>query len=219
MPIPNIRKNKEIRVGKPSPPWMVTYSDLMTQILIFFVMMFALATALNELQLVALKEKLQAYVEEHHLKDMVHLEINQKGLVISLREKLMFDRGKAEIYPYAKKILGDLAGYLMHGREGKPYPNDVRIEGHTCNLPIHTKEFPSNWELSTARATNVTRYLVEETHFLPEKISSAGYGEYQPVSPNDTEAHRALNRRIDIIVRRISARGSKPTVIKEALTR
>lgn len=211
MPIPNIRR-ADTQIGRAAPPWMVTYSDLMTQILIFFVMLFALAAALNELQLVSLKKKLEAYVKEHGLQNMVALDIDEKGLVISLRERLMFNRGQAEIYPYAERVLGDIAGFV------KDAPNDVRIEGHTCNLPIHTEKFPSNWELSSARATNVTRYLVEEVKFPAKRLASAGYGEYHPVFPNDTEKHRALNRRIDIVVRRISARAKPPTV-KEALTR
>ncbi|MBA7513750.1 Peptidoglycan-associated lipoprotein [subsurface metagenome] len=194
------RVDSEIKVGKSAPAWMLTYSDLMTQLLIFFVMMFALASAMNEMQLVKLKKKLEVYVTENRLEDYIGLKIDEKGLVISLREKLMFDSGKAEIHQEAKYILKDIT------KEITDVPNNTRIEGHTDNVPIGPElrsKFPTNWELSTARATNVTRYVLEALNFPPKRISSAGYGEYQPVVENDTEEHRAMNRRVDIVVQRI----------------
>jgi len=196
---------KEIQVGKSSPPWMTTYSDLMTQILIFFVMLFALAAALNELQLIELKRHLEKYVVENNLEDAVGLQINEKGLVISLMEKYMFDSGKAEIYPEAEVILEEIV------KECITVPNNMNIEGHTDNVPIHTPEFPSNWELSAARATNVTRYLIEKLDFPPKRLASGGYGEYQPVASNDTPDGRTKNRRVDVIVRRLPS-GSAVTV-------
>ncbi len=78
--------------------------------------------------------------------------------------------------------------------------NHVRIEGHTDNVPINTAEFSSNWELSTRRATEVVRHLIEKYGFQPGRISASGYAEYRPVAPNDTEQNRALNRRIEIIL-------------------
>ncbi len=197
------RAGEGIKIGKPAPAWMLTYSDLMTQILIFFVMMFALASAMNEMQLIRLKKKLEAYVVENQLESYIGLGIDEKGLVISLREKLMFDSGKAEIYQEAKDILKDIT------KEIGDVPNNTRIEGHTDNVPIGAElksKFPTNWELSTARATNVTRYLLETLNFPPQRISSAGYGEYQPVVDNDSEEHKAMNRRVDIVVQRIGTR-------------
>jgi len=194
------RMDNEIKVGKSAPAWMLTYSDLMTQVLIFFVMMFALASAMNEMQLVKLKKRLETYVMENRLENYIGLKIDEKGLVISLREKLMFDSGRAEIHQEAKYILKDLTNEIID------VPNDTRIEGHTDNVPIGPElrsKFPTNWELSTARATNVTRYLLETLKFPPGRISSAGYGKYQPVMDNDTEEHKAMNRRVDIVVQRI----------------
>jgi len=197
------RGDEEIKIGKPAPAWMLTYSDLMTQVLIFFVMMFALASAMNEMQLIKLKKKLEAYVTGQQLGNYIGLTINEKGLVVSLREKLMFDSGRAEIHQEAKDILKDIT------IEIGDVPNNTRIEGHTDNVPIGPElksKFPTNWELSTARATNVTRYLLETLNFPPQRISSAGYGEYQPVVDNDTEEHKAMNRRVDIVVQRIGTR-------------
>jgi chemotaxis protein MotB len=206
------RGNKEIEVGRPAPAWMLTYSDLMTQVLIFFVMMFALASAMNEMQLIRLKKKLEAYVTEEQLENYIGLTINEKGLVVSLREKLMFDSGTAEIYQEAKDILKDIT------IEIGDVPNNTRIEGHTDNVPIGPElksKFPTNWELSTARATNVTRYLLEALNFPPQRISSAGYGEYQPVVDNDTEEHKAMNRRVDIVVQRIGTRLKRPEGVRK----
>jgi len=206
--------NKEIQVGKPSPPWLLTYSDLMTQVLIFFVMMFALASAMNELQLIKLKKKLEGYVVERQLGNYIGLTITEKGLVISLREKLMFDSGRAEIHEEAKYILKDLTKEIVD------VPNNTRIEGHTDNVPIGPElksKFPTNWELSTARATNVTRYLLETLNFPPGRISSAGYGEYQPFVDNDTEEHKAMNRRVDIVVQRIGTGLKRKKGIKKIL--
>jgi len=206
--------HKEIQVGKPSPPWLLTYSDLMTQVLIFFVMMFALASAMNELQLIELRKKLEKYVMEQQLGNYITLRINEKGLVVSLREKLMFDSGKAEIHEEANYILRDLTKEIVD------VPNNVRIEGHTDNVPIGPElksKFPTNWELSTARATNVTRYLLETMNFPPERISSAGYGEYQLIVENDNEEHRAMNRRVDIVVQRIGTTLKRKKEVKKIL--
>ncbi len=154
------RKNKDntIQVGKPSPPWMLTYSDLMTQILIFFVMMFALASAMNEMQLLKLKKRISHYVKEKHLEEVIGLTINEKGLIISLREKIMFNSGEAVIFPSAKKMLSEISTFVI------PAPNEIAVEGHTDNVPISKRlksKYATNWELSTARATNVARYLIE----------------------------------------------------------
>jgi chemotaxis protein MotB len=168
------RNNEEIQVGKSSPPWMVTYSDLVTQLLIFFVMMFALAATLNELQLKQIKKRLERYAHEQKLEDVISLEINTQGLVISLNERLMFDSGQAEIYEEAKNILADIS------KEITDIPNNVRIEGHTDSVPIKNEKFPSNWELSTTRATNVARFLIENLSFPPERVSAGGYSKYHP---------------------------------------
>ena len=206
------RVDSEIKVGRSAPTWMLTYSDLMTQVLIFFVMMFALASAMNEMQLVKLKKRLETYVTEKQLENYIGLKIDEKGLVISLREKLMFDSGKAKIHEEAKYILKDLTKEIID------VPNNTRIEGHTDNVPIGPElksKFPTNWELSTARATNVTRYVLETLKFPPKRISSAGYGEYQPIVDNDTEEHRAMNRRVDIVVQRIGTRLKRPEGVKK----
>jgi chemotaxis protein MotB len=76
---------------------------------------------------------------------------------------------------------------------------EVRIEGHTDDLPIRTVHFPSNWELSTARAVNVLRYFIETVGISSERLSAVGFSEFQPMVPNDSAGHRARNRRVEII--------------------
>lgn len=192
------RRKEGIQVGRAAPPWMMSYSDLVTQLLIFFVMLFALSVAAIDDQLKKIKEKVDAYVEANNLQKVVFTDINQKqGLVISLREKLMFDSGKADIHKEAENVISNIVKLLSD------VPNRVAIEGHTDNVPISTPEFPSNWELSTSRATNVTRFLLEELKFNAKRISSSGYGEFQPVGNNATAIGRAANRRVDIVVRRL----------------
>jgi chemotaxis protein MotB len=120
--------------------------------------------------------------------------MGRDGLVISLREAGFFDSGsatpKADALPTLRKIaekLGDT-------------PYDLRVEGHTDNVPIHNAAFASNWELSSLRATGIARLFIEMKVIEPDRISAAGYAEYHPVASNDTEEGRAQNRRVDLVV-------------------
>ena len=116
------------------------------------------------------------------------------GLVISLHEAGFFSSGSAEVRPAALSMLFVLANTLPAG--------PLRIEGHTDNIPIHTDQFASNWELSTARSTSIARLLLEHGPINPANLSVAGYAEYHPVASNATEDGRTQNRRVDIIVLR-----------------
>lgn len=124
----------------------------------------------------------------------VSLEMGRDGLVISLREAGFFESGsatpKAEALPTLRQIAGRLG----------PTPYDLRIEGHTDNVPIHTVEFDSNWELSTARATRVARLFLEMKAIPADRLSAAGYAEFHPVASNDTAEGRSENRRVDLVV-------------------
>ncbi len=196
--MPLKKKEESLELGKPAPAWMVSYSDLVTQLLTFFVMLFALSSAATEDQLKKIKKKIDDYVIENKLERFVSTKITLKeGLVISFSEKYMFDVGKADIYPEAKEVIKNIVSLLVDE------PNRIAIEGHTDNTPINTREFPSNWELSTTRATRVLRYLIEELNIDPKRLTAAGFGEYHPVAPNDTPENKSKNRRVDIIVRRL----------------
>jgi chemotaxis protein MotB len=124
----------------------------------------------------------------------VALKVGRDGLVISLREVGFFDSGSAEVKLKSEPSVARIASVL------KAHPYNVRIEGHTDNVPIHTEHFASNWELSTARATEMTKLFITRYEFPPERLSAAGFGEFHPAAPNATQEGRALNRRVDIVI-------------------
>ena len=140
-------------------------------------------------------KKIQRFVKEEDLEDQVRLRVDERGLVISLvTDKVLFPKGQAEISDSSRKILSGIAAAL------KQVPNQIRVEGHTCNLPVSSKKYPSNWELSTARATVVIRYLIEQCKIPADRLSAAGYADSKPLVPNTNEKDRALNRRVDLVV-------------------
>lgn len=118
----------------------------------------------------------------------------KRGLLIRLESEIFFDSGKADINPAALPAIEKI------GEVVRNVPNDIRVEGHTDNVPIKTDAFPSNWELSTARALAVVRYFIERSGISPARLSAAGYGESRPVADNDTSPGRARNRRVEILL-------------------
>jgi len=142
----------------------------------------------------AIRRNVEAIANSEAFKGRVRTRVDARGLVISLGEGGFFPSGSDQITPEGRKLLDaiatSLAGTSSH----------VRVEGHTDNVPISTGRFPSNWELSTARATAVVAYLVQRFGFIPESLSAGGYSEFRPVATNETEEGRARNRRIDIVV-------------------
>jgi chemotaxis protein MotB len=228
---------------------LITYSDLITLLMIFFVILYAMskidvykflhlsaslskalynqnqiqlnglgttgliaqeptgppspeyrksaAEVAEEQQLAQIKLQLESYIRQQGVAGQVVVEEKPRGLLISLRDAVLFDTGKADLKPEAKKLLDGLLPFLTQ------VDNPLSIEGHTDNRPIHTAEFPSNWELSTARALTVLEYL--QAHGVdPRRLSATGYGEWRPVAPNNTEAGQALNRRVNITIERKS---------------
>jgi chemotaxis protein MotB len=124
----------------------------------------------------------------------VSIQMGRDGLVISLREAGFFDSGSATPKPGTLPILRRIAASLSRT------PYDLRIEGHTDNVPIHNEKFDSNWELSTARATTIARLFLDLKTISPDRISAAGYAEFHPVASNATPEGRAQNRRVDLVV-------------------
>ena len=116
------------------------------------------------------------------------------GLVISLREVGFFESGSAQMKAASEPAFDRIANLLRE----RAYR--LRIEGHSDNTPIHTPQFPSNWELSTARATEIVRLLIVREGFAPARMSAAGYAEYHPVATNFTAEGRGMNRRVDIVI-------------------
>jgi chemotaxis protein MotB len=141
-----------------------------------------------------LQKELEQVLGPEIKKGEVALKAGHGGLVVSLREVGFFDSGSAEVKLKSEPVVARIAKSLNARRF------NVRIEGHTDNVPIHTDRFASNWELSTARATEVAKLFITRYGFPPESLSAAGFAEFHPAAPNDTEKGRSLNRRVDIVI-------------------
>ncbi|GAW92926.1 OmpA family protein [Calderihabitans maritimus] len=235
------KKDREDIREQGAPAWMVTYSDLMTLLLVFFVLIYSFSvldvqkfkafiasfpgvgvldkgTAPLDWEqkfaegntpgveenlprpesrldpLVGVYALIQQYLQEKGLEEDVLATYEDRGIALDIKERILFDSGKADLKPEAKEFLDGLAGLLSK------LPNQISVEGHTDNRPINTVEFPSNWELSAARASRVVRYFTEKHNLDPRKFVVVGFGEYHPVAPNDTPENQAQNRRVVIVI-------------------
>ena len=228
-----------------SERWLLTYSDLITLLMIFFVVMYAMSNvdarkysqaaesfkgvfsgtsyvvgeggsgngtgtergvssgkvASNKMVPVEeasktekMQQDIKTYLNESNLDDRVKMSIEPRGLVIRFEDNVLFESGKADVLPAYKKDL------LEIGKMAQTLENNIVVEGHTDNVPIHNGRFESNWELAAMRAINVIDMLVGEGGLKPEKLAAVSYGEYKPIKPNTSKEGREQNRRIDIIV-------------------
>ena len=185
--------------------WLYSYADLMTQLLLFSILMLtALGLKAPEPQpdkpppppdpLADTVKALDRIIEESDdLKDVMVVDRGSDRVVVRMKSQLLFPPGQAQLEPKAVPVLGEVASAIAR------VPNQVRVEGHTDDTPIATAAFPSNWELSSARAISVVRYL-EERGLAKERLSVAGYGEFHPIVANDGPANRAMNRRVEIVL-------------------
>ncbi|MEY7999405.1 flagellar motor protein MotB [Clostridium sp. Mt-5] len=219
--------------------WMLTYSDLITLLMIFFIVMYSMSqvdqskykqlseslsiamgggksiigqdntssikddvkkidtpdsTEAEEKKLSELKVQLDKYLKDNGMSKDVSTTIDERGLVVSMNDTLLFDTGKADIRPEFQQELTEMGKILNQ------LGNYIRIEGHTDNVPISNSEYSSNWKLSCDRASNVTEFFVARAGIQPQKLSAIGYGEYRPIADNSNEAGKAKNRRVDIII-------------------
>ena len=154
----------------------------------------SLAAASEDADLATLQHQLREALHHEIAVHEVSLHRETDGLIVSLREFGFFDSGSAAIKPESLSTLDRIASILAI----RTYK--LRIEGHTDNVPIHTVQMASNWELSTARATELVRVLISRHSFAAERLSAAGYAEFHPVASNRTPQGRAQNRRVDIVV-------------------
>ncbi|MEE3392476.1 MAG: OmpA family protein [Lachnospiraceae bacterium] len=145
-------------------------------------------------QMARLHVELQHLFENSKLKGKATSVIDKRGLVVSLNSAILFDSGSAEIKPENARTLAHLGKILKRVNKG------IRIEGHTDNVPIHSAVYPSNWELSAARASSIVKLFIDNDKISPDKLVAVGYGEYRPVADNSTAEGRSKNRRVDIIV-------------------
>ncbi|NMA86368.1 MAG: flagellar motor protein MotB [Tissierellia bacterium] len=234
------RRQEENNVGD----WLTTYSDMVTLLLTFFVLLFSFSeidaqkfrNIMSSFQggtgvldggasleiseevppfeeeleedLEKLKEILEEYADSIGLGSEIILSVEERGLVIRFMDNVLFDSGKADLKPESIKILNALAE-ILNREEFKE--RLIKIEGHTDTDPIiYSKNFPTNWELSAIRATNVLRHLVEKENIDGNRVSSSGYSFYRPIAPNNSSENKQKNRRVDIVILRTSYEEIEP---------
>ncbi|AVQ37288.1 chemotaxis protein MotB [Clostridium botulinum] len=134
------------------------------------------------------------FVDKNNLKSSVEVKEDGRGVIIQLRDNVLFEIGRADIKAESKQIMDKINGLIA------TLPNEVIVEGHTDNVPIKNEVYGSNWELSTARAVNVLRYFVETKKQNPVRFTAAGYGEYRPIAQNNSDVNKAKNRRVNIVI-------------------
>ncbi len=235
------RKKKEEEQKAGAPEWMATYGDMMTLLLVFFVLLFASSnvdsqkydavvqslsgslgildsgttismeplinsypsdsptdTPTSNKEFSDIQEELEGVLENQNLKGKVKLSLDERGLTVRFLDNVLFDSGKADLKPESKKIIDDISPILKQSKK------DITVEGHTDNIPISTYKYPSNWELSTTRAVNVVKYMIEIGKIDPIRLSPAGYADQHPISDNSTLDGRKNNRRVDVVILRSS---------------
>jgi chemotaxis protein MotB len=147
----------------------------------------------SDSQLAHIYNELKDLVERRNLERDVGVDFSPRGLVMRLSDRALFDAGVAAVSPQALPLLKKVGAVIAETSY------EVRVEGHTDDVPIKTMQFPSNWELSTARAVNVLRYFIETYRIPRERLSAEGFGEFQPLVPNSSSENRTKNRRVEII--------------------
>lgn len=205
----------------PGSLWLIPYGNMMTVLMVLFLILYSFTfnqnsssyeKVLTQLQseFTQLDKKAQKkfeakqkeseaateiadYLSEKGLDKLANVDVNAQRIRIQLATPVLFDSGAAELKMDAASILNEIADIL------KKVPNKVIVEGHTDNIPISTLNYANNWELSVDRAINVINYM-KTIGLPPERFAAAGYGEFQPVTANDTLEGRSKNRRIEFII-------------------
>jgi chemotaxis protein MotB len=226
---------KKKKAGKEnSERWLLTYSDLITLLMVFFVLLYSMSkTDVAKFQQLAaslhsalgsgvLQQSSQISINDSttsanslvdqsifdHIKQsvsqatkqngidpsLINIQTTPEGISISISGMLLFYNGTDEIKPDGITLLQTIGANIQ------PIPNNVRIEGHTDDIAPQNSPYATNWELSAARAVAVVRFLTDQIHVTPSRLSAVGYGQYHPIVPNDTREHRETNRRAVIVI-------------------
>ncbi|MCM3704844.1 MULTISPECIES: flagellar motor protein MotS [Cytobacillus] len=230
------RRRRSPEPPKGAPRWMVTFSDLVTLILVFFILLFSMSQIdLMKFQAISdsfrdrqvldfqqsiipaenqeemeenrgedgadrsdlldeLQMEIQSFLEENGLEEVIVANRTERGVVLVLQEQALFESGEASLIDSSYSFL-DKVGTLLANM-----PNLVKVEGHTDDRPITTYRYPSNWELSAARASTVIRYLTEGHKLDSHRFMAVGYGETRPIVPNSGPENWEKNRRVEIII-------------------
>lgn len=154
-----------------------------------------LALAEDYKELAAIQDKVKAYIVERNMEDKLEAELTSKGLVLKIKDGVLYGSGSADISEGAGAIVEEISKMLVTDP-----PRSIFIEGHTDNIPSNSAAFPSNWELSSARAINFMKILLENDDLDPRKFSATGFAEHQPIAGNDTVEGRAENRRVEVLI-------------------
>ncbi|MEW9198547.1 flagellar motor protein MotS [Bacillus velezensis] len=226
-----LRKERFERRNKPehsggSPRWMVTFADLITLILVFFILLFSMSqidaekfqSAVSSIHTNGsggepassdkanenkeqdlLLQNVKTYIKAHHLSSKLTAKRDERGVVLVLQEAVLFQTGKADVLKNAEPVLHQIAVLL------KTIPNDIQVEGHTDSRRISTYQFPSNWELSSARAASVIRYFTANEDFSAKRFISAGYADTKPLKDNKSPGHMKENRRVEIVIKKTTS--------------
>ncbi len=223
-----------------APEWMLTYGDMVTLLLCFFVLLFAMSTV-DAVKIRAVKQSLdeafsstfsinnaagsaqrvitggrgltdvkfpanlwpipkivqraKKLLGKVSIKDNIEVVPGKQDVRLRVPSGVMFERGQAELKPQAKELLDALSPLLAEVPE-----NDIQIDGHTDDAPLNSPQFPSNWELSSARSSAVARYFIDQHAINPKRFCVRGFASYQPLYPNDNDTSRSKNRRVEIIL-------------------
>lgn len=243
----SIRRNKSTG----APKWMVTYSDMITLILVFFILLFSMSqinlvkfeaisdsfknrmifdnspspvpmenptehtsdlesgknsnefenpthlenvTEQDDETLDELMKDVEQYLDKNELNNVISANRNERGVVLVLQELILFDSGEAKILRSGEPFLNKIGSLLTK------IPNKIKVEGHTDNKPMESFRYPSNWELSGARASSVVRYLVDENDFDESRFTIVGYSDTKPLVPNNSPENMSKNRRVEIVI-------------------
>lgn len=245
----NNRRKKKQQQKSGGGGWIVTFSDLMSLLLTFFILLYSMSTIdaikfqevsnylqfslsgdgrpsildggqqfspdpfddsplsdidwdpeLDEilepasLEMMEMYDKVSGHVSEMQLEADVKVMMINSGVYVEIKDAILFSSGSSELKASGVDLLSKLEQML------NDFDNDIVVEGHTDNVPMKSKTYPSNWELSTARAVSVLRYLNESLNVDPTRLSARGYGEYSPIVPNDSEENKAKNRRVNLMI-------------------
>lgn len=147
-------------------------------------------------QLLEIKKEIDRYIQQNNMTGDLQTVLTEDGLMIRIKDSALFASGSAQLLPDSKPFADEIAKMLA------TLPQRVVVSGHTDNVPINTREFPSNWELSSTRAINFMKFLLAEGNLKAERFSAIGYGEYRPIAPNDGSESRQKNRRVEILIMR-----------------
>ncbi|GAA1384421.1 flagellar motor protein MotB [Peribacillus frigoritolerans] len=146
-------------------------------------------------ELTEVQERVNAYIEKNDLTNKLGTNLTDEGMLISIRENVLFESGVAEVRSENRKMAKEISGLLV-----MDLPRNIIVSGHTDNIPIKNSKYESNWDLSVIRSVNFMKLLLENKDLDPEMFSAKGHGEFKPVASNETKKGRAKNRRVEILI-------------------